>query len=521
MKLRDRLVLFSTMQLVLFGGLFAIAYWQFAERILPTMEQSLTDKTAGTSLAIARDIDVALATEDDKLAAQAVEPYLRDPDFSYLALRTTDGRLLFERGDASAHTFQGEARIARRQGASIETWVPVAIEGVKLGTVSLALSRSRVDRIETWAARGAMVAGLIWLIALAYSIWFARSFVTPIGAMMKFSRKVATGAVSQRLPVTATDELGGLQADLNSMASELEQRERERRRQAQEALELQTALVTVSRIAGRAEVATNVLHNVGNVLNSLNVSVSVIVQQLRDSKVSSLARTMAAVGDAPGGLAGFLATDKGRLLPQFLSSLATRLTEENAAALAELASVRGNVDHIKTVIATQQAYAVGSDVTETVRLGSLIDDAIRMGEGSFSRHGIDVIKHAEEDISIETDRHRLLEILINVITNARQALKDRDESSRRLTITLRRSTMGVSIEIADNGVGISAENLGKLFQHGFTTKPGGHGFGLHACANATQELGGSIVAASAGAGLGARFTIDLPLKNQRRGDSSP
>ncbi|MEJ7603444.1 MAG: ATP-binding protein [Kofleriaceae bacterium] len=519
MKLRDRLVLFSTIQLVLFGGLFALAYWQFAARILPIMDQSLTDKTAGLALAIARDIDVALATEDPRLAAEAVDPYVHDPDVSYLALRTTDGRMLLERGEPAGHGFEGASRIAHRRADSLEAWVPVTLEGVKLGTVSIALSTSRVDAVGTWAARGAMIAGLVWLIALGYSIWFARSFVTPIHAMMKFSRKVATGAVSQRLPVTATDELGGLQADLNSMASELEQRERERQRQAAEALELQSALVTVSRIAGRAEVATTVLHNVGNVLNSLNVSVSVIADQLRDSKVSSLARTMATVGSAPGGLVGFLATEKGRLLPQYLASLTTRLTEENAAALAELASVGNNVDHIKTVIATQQSYAVGSDMTETVGLSALIDDALRMGEGSFSRHAIEVVKHVQDDVAIETDRHRLLEILINVITNARQALKERDESSRRLAITLRRTALGVAIEVADNGVGFPAENLNKLFQHGFTTKRGGHGFGLHACANATQELGGSIVAASAGAGLGAQFTIELPLKNMRRGES--
>lgn len=513
--MRDRLLVFSTVQLLVFGALFAVAYWQFAATILPTFQGNLRDKTREIVRSVGHEIDVALATEDPQLAATTLRPYLDDPDLAAIEVRTT-GRVLFQSGPGF-DGFVGPPSIPREHEQTIQVWVPVTLEGVTLGRVALAYSTERIDAMGMWAQRGALVVAIVWLLMLGYSAWFARSFVSPIAAMVGFSRKVARGSLTERLEVNASAELRALQEDLNSMATDLERREDERQRAAEQAKQMQDALLVMSRTAGMAEVATNVLHNVGNVLNSLNVSVTVIGDQLRDSKVKSLARSLDAV-DGAGGLADFLATEKGKLLPRYLSSLSVRLAEENTQVLAELASVASNVDHIKTIIATQQSYAHTSDLTEMVKITDVIDDALRMSEVSFSRHGIEVVKDYDDNVMIETDRHRLLEILINVISNARHALKDATTDERVLAIHLRRVEQGVSITISDTGVGIPAANLGRVFQHGFTTKPSGHGFGLHACANTTQQLGGSITATSAGAGRGAEFTICLPLTFARRGD---
>jgi signal transduction histidine kinase len=480
------------------------------------MRKNLDEKTLGMVFAIGREIDVALATEDSELAKATVAPYVSDVDFAHVEVRNAAGRVLLELGTAIGDTFGGPSSTAHDHGDAIEAWMPVTLEGVKLGAVSIAHSTARIDALATWAKRGVFAVGTIWLLALIYSIWFARSFVLPLRAMVRFSRRVASGTFTERLEVNASAELRALQEDLNAMANDLELREADRQRRAEETKEMQAALLVMSRTAGMAEVATNVLHNVGNVLNSLNVSVSVIGDQLRDSKVKSLARSLDAVG-AAGGLVGFLATEKGKLLPQYLTSVAARLTDENTQVLAELASVASNVDHIKAIIATQQSYAHSSDMTEAVQIADVIDDALRIGEVSFSRHGIDVVKDYEPDLAIETDRHRLLEILINVVANARHALKDGTSEKRVLAIHLRRLDNAVSITISDTGVGIPAENLDRVFQHGFTTKHNGHGFGLHACANATQQLGGSITATSAGPQMGAEFTITLPLKCPRWG----
>jgi C4-dicarboxylate-specific signal transduction histidine kinase len=347
---------------------------------------------------------------------------------------------------------------------------------------------------------------------------FARAFVSPIRAMMSFSRKVAGGTLSERLATEARGELGELRDYLNQMTADLERREAERKAAAAHAEEMQSELLSVSRMAGMAEVATGVLHNVGNVLNSLNVSVSMISDQVRGSRVSGLTRSIELVDRFPGGLLAFLETEKGKVLPTYLTSVSKRLSEENAKVLDELASVNRHVEHIKTIVAMQQSYARPSGVREAVVIAQLIDDALHMGESSFARHGVEVIKDYSGTLTIETERHKLLQIMINLISNARHALKDQRARAsqpglQQLFVRVRTEPSKAVISVVDTGVGIPAENLDKIFRHGFTTKPGGHGFGLHASANAARELGGSLRVFSEGAGCGATFTLELPISD--------
>jgi signal transduction histidine kinase len=202
-----------------------------------------------------------------------------------------------------------------------------------------------------------------------------------------------------------------------------------------------------------------------------------------------------------------------------------RLSEENAKMLDELASVNRHVDHIKTIVAMQQSYARPSGVKELVAIGPLIDDALHMGESSFAKHGIEIVKDYSDDITIACDRHKLLQIMINLISNARHALKDLRATTpdhrgpHQLTVRVRSTANTLTIAVADTGIGIPAENLEKIFRHGFTTKQGGHGFGLHASANAARELGGSLQVSSDGPGTGATFTLELQVAaNEREHD---
>jgi C4-dicarboxylate-specific signal transduction histidine kinase len=263
-------------------------------------------------------------------------------------------------------------------------------------------------------------------------------------------------------------------------------------------------------MAGMAEIATGVLHNVGNVLNSLNVSVSLVGDHVKASRVGSLTKSVELFEKYPGGLPAFLATEKGKVLPGYLTSVSKKLVEENTQVLGELKSITRNVDHIKAIVQMQQTYARPSGVLEPVRVHELVDDALRMGESSFAKHGIEVVKDYGDGATIVTDRHRVLQILINLISNARHALKDHSTAVQRLVVQVRRTATGVTLAVIDTGVGIPAENLDRIFVHGFTTKQEGHGFGLHASANAARELGGTLTAASAGPGKGATFTLELP-----------
>jgi signal transduction histidine kinase len=517
MKMRDRLYLFSTAQLFVFGALFALAYMSFERSILPMFNSLLRSKTEQITRLAAAELDVPLGADDRAMLEKAIATVLDDADLAYLTVRDAHDHRVFSRGNPPAgERFEDAEGLAHEGDGSFHAWRTISLEGLKLGTVSIGFSTARFDALDRWARRITVGVMLIWLLALGYSIVFARLFVSPIRAMMDFSRKVAGGALSERLAITPPGELRELRDYLNQMTADLERREAERKVAAAQAEGMQRELLAVSRMAGMAEIATGVLHNVGNVLNSLNVSVTMISDQVKSSRVGGLTRSLEMVDSFPGGLPAFLGTEKGKVLPTYLSSVSRRLSEENSKVLAELASVNRHVDHIKTIVAMQQTYARPTGVNEPIAVGSLIDDALRMGESSFAKHGIEVIRDYASTLTVVTDRHKLLQIMINLISNARHALKDHPTPPQQLTVRVRSTGTMIAIAVIDTGVGIPTENLDKIFQHGFTTKPRGHGFGLHASANAARELGGNLHVASDGPGRGATFTLELPVTATER-----
>jgi PAS domain S-box-containing protein len=285
------------------------------------------------------------------------------------------------------------------------------------------------------------------------------------------------------------------------------------RRLAEEELErVHKQLLVASRQAGMAEVATNVLHNVGNVLNSVNVSASVVAERIRKSKCVGLTRVAELLNQHADKLASFLTGAQGKHVPAYLQELAAELVAERDAAVAELAAVRGNIEHIKEIVAMQQGYARRGGVTDTLDVRALVEDSLRMNEGAFSRHGVAIVRDFEDVPLVEVDKHRVLQVLVNVIRNAKYACAEATSGPKRVTVRTRAANGCVLIAVIDTGVGIAAENLDRIFNHGFTTRPGGHGFGLHSAALAARELGGSLQGESAGPGQGATFTLTLPLK---------
>ncbi len=272
------------------------------------------------------------------------------------------------------------------------------------------------------------------------------------------------------------------------------------------------ALVRASRQAGMAEVASSVLHNVGNVLNSVNVSASLLDERMRTSKASGLARVAAMLEEQGDRLGSFIASDeRGRRLPTYLAQLSSQLEGDREAARAELASLVKSVEHIKDIVRTQQSYATHWGVVESVAVKDLVNDSVQLNAEAFSRHGVALACEFEEVPAIAVDKHRVLQILVNLIRNAKYACDESGRSDKRITIRVSRCALGVAIAVVDNGVGIPAENMTRIFSHGFTTRASGHGFGLHSAALAAQELKGSLRVASDGPGCGATFTLELPV----------
>jgi len=281
------------------------------------------------------------------------------------------------------------------------------------------------------------------------------------------------------------------------------------RKQSEDALaEMNSRLRDVSRQAGMAEVATSVLHNVGNVLNSVNVTSNCLAESLRRSKASNLSKVAEMLHEHADDLAAFFTSDaKGKQLPGYLGKLATHLVVEQEAALTELAQLQQNVEHIKQIVGMQQNLAKVSGTRESLAAAELLEEALKMESSVLGRSDLVIRREFDDVARVTVEKHKVLQILVNLLGNAGQAC--RQTGVKRLTLRLKQRGDRVIIDVIDNGDGIPAENLTRIFGHGFTTKATGHGFGLHSAALAAKEMGGSLSVHSDGLGLGATFTLEL------------
>jgi PAS domain S-box-containing protein len=271
-------------------------------------------------------------------------------------------------------------------------------------------------------------------------------------------------------------------------------------------------LMDASRQAGMAEVATSVLHNVGNVLNSVNVSSSLIAEKMRSSKIANINKAVTLIRTHEDDLNNFFANDpKGKQLPAYLSNLASHLAEEQEDILHEVGSLVSNIMHIKEIVAMQQNYAKTSGILESLKIVDLVEDAICMNNGAMSRHVVKVVRDFAEVPPILTEKHKVLQILVNLIRNAKYACDDSGRNDKQITMRVANGNNRIKVSVIDNGIGIPAENLTRIFSHGFTTRKEGHGFGLHSGALAAKEMGGTLAAFSEGPGHGATFTLELPI----------
>ncbi|PMU07413.1 MULTISPECIES: DAHL domain-containing protein [unclassified Pseudomonas] len=299
--------------------------------------------------------------------------------------------------------------------------------------------------------------------------------------------------------------------ELQTANERLEQRVEERTR---ELIEAERELVDAARMAGMAEIATNVLHNVGNVLNSVNVSADLITRKIAVSKTLGLGKAVNMMNEHADDLGQFMTFDeKGKLLRGYFNQLVDSIATEQSSIVDELSQLTKSIDHIKDIVSTQQAYAGAARLVEPLNVVDLFEDALRMNSGALSRHHVVVTKDYQDTPTIIGDKHRLLLILINLISNAKYAMSKISDRQRQMILGVKivdNATLRLSVE--DQGEGIAAENITRIFNHGFTTRKEGHGFGLHSCALAAVEMNGHLRVHSDGPGHGAVFTLEIPLE---------
>jgi signal transduction histidine kinase len=273
-------------------------------------------------------------------------------------------------------------------------------------------------------------------------------------------------------------------------------------------------LMEAAHSAGMAEVASNVLHNVGNALNSVNVSANIIIEKLAKSEIPHLLKLADILKEHSDNLADFLINDpQGKFIPTYIFEAGNHLVQQKNEILENLNSLTKNVDHIKEIIQMQQFYTGTGKQQDCVSLPELIENAIAINNAGLERNKIEVIREYEEFGNIFIDKHRTIQVLVSLIDNAEHALAESSNEPKQLKIRVTKADNNkVKIEISDNGIGIRPEDLNKIFSKGFTTKSSGHGFGLHGCQKAAKDMQGNITVNSSGPGQGTTFTLEIPLK---------
>lgn len=274
-------------------------------------------------------------------------------------------------------------------------------------------------------------------------------------------------------------------------------------------------LVTTARLAGMAEVSSNVLHSVGNVLNSLNVSVHSVAERVDNAKIADLGSLNDIFQENKNNLSAFFSTDpRASHIADYLQALTDYWQRERATILSETQSILQNVSHIKNIISTQQSlsgnFAMPEQITD---IQSSINEAITIAGISLIGKNIQVHKEFEAIKPFSLDKIKLLQILVNLVRNAKDALILSQNEEKVIFIKLYVSDKNtVFLTVGDNGVGIKPQDLAHIFIHGFTTKESGHGFGLHSSAILAQQMGGTLTCKSAGEGTGATFILTLPYR---------
>jgi two-component system, NtrC family, sensor kinase len=357
------------------------------------------------------------------------------------------------------------------------------------------------------AVLSVIAVGAITLLILLFVI--QRTVVGPISQLTTHATKIGTNNdLTSVIDLQRTDEIGILANEFDNMVKKLS--------------DSQNQLMQLSRNAGMADVATDVLHNVGNVMNSINVSTTCVAEKIRNSRLAGLSKLADLMRHHTDDISEFMSKDdRGKQLPAYLLQLSDHWEGEQDELLGELGSLAKNLEHVNSIIQAQQSYTQVAAVTEWTSLAQLADNVLTMVAPEFQRHEITINCEIADLPSVPMDRAKVMQILVNLLTNAKKALKSRSKDDRRITLRVRAAGENrVSFEVVDNGIGIPPENTSKIFAEGFTTNRDSRGIGLHYAALAAQEMGCSLTVHSDGPGRGSIFSLELPLKALDQSDTT-
>lgn len=507
--------------LVTVGGIL------FAHHLGQTKSR-LSESLGSTARIIAANVSAALAFNEPAAAEEILASLSHDKLIVSAVVYDNNGNPVVRYGQpVSEATAQGPI------DPSYAIMVDVNARGDSLGRLLLiADNRAELRRtIITWMSvyGGALV--LTALLAFWLASRFQHAVAAPLIALAKTAAEATNkGNYSGRVEPQGPLEVAALATAFNTMLAEvghrdetlarqlvaLDQEIRERKA-AQDSLRQNTnQMLRLSHEAGMAEVATGVLHNIGNALTSINVSAELLAEHLH-ARVQGPTATLRDLFQNPTPKAAevFAAHPDGAGLRSFAASYAKHAFDQLNEADTELASLRAGVTHLKEIVAGQQSLAKNPRRNEDFDLADAVQEALLIDRTdshfSLPRLHLERTSEGAAPFTAHGDRSAVVQILINLLTNARAAIVSAEPAKPKINIHLTSlDNIHVTVTVADNGIGIPDNQLLSIFSFGFTTKKGGHGFGLHNAANAARLMGGTIRVHSAGPGRGASFTLALP-----------
>jgi len=517
--LRHKLLLVILITSALSSCLAAIALLFFQ---VYTLRTEFAEHTLALARITAPNTAAPIAFDDHAGMDRALAALQSKPEFVSACIYANDGGVIAHRGVLDPTTMPPTCGTYRIDGWYVHATEAITAKNESLGVLHFVTDFGPVYNASLWRflPTTLMIVALS-VTASALGMRLINKFITQrLDRLAQTAKKITeANNFKLRAPETAPDEIGILTQAFNTMLGRLESNDSELRQsnaaltsEMRERVRLQSELMESSRLAGMAEVATGVLHNVGNVLNSVNVSTGILRDQLASSQLEHLRLSAELLAAHAHDLPSFLTQDpRGRMLPEFIGDLSRQLAREHRALSEEVMRLARNIDHIKTIVHLQQNYAKETSIEEDVPAHDLVDHALLIAQTTLAKHDVQLTKDYSGTMpAIRIDRHKILQILTNVLTNAAQATQGNAPDNRKVRIGLSCTGPEKAVfVITDNGVGISEEIRPRLFTQGFTTRPDGHGFGLHSAALAARSIGAELSLHSDGPGKGSSFTITV------------
>ncbi|MCU7837523.1 MAG: HAMP domain-containing protein [gamma proteobacterium symbiont of Taylorina sp.] len=423
-----------------------------------------------------------------------------------------------------------------------------------LGTIRYGISTVQMDVSRSAAEKFSLKIMVITLLLLfllgCLAIFFAyiatrytaRLIINPLAELSQATIAISQGDYDTPVTIESNNELGVLSHSFNSMRIKIKEtleqlithqkdlREKNKnlkitqdklkdlnlhledkvKERTDKLNNVQQELVETARAAGMAEIAINVLHNIGNVINSVNVANQDNYALLKQSRLPALLKTNNLINSNHSTIGDYLTKDpKGKKIPELLEKLGNSLSKENHSLQENTQRMMHSIAMIGNIIATQQQYVKKNLYLDELDLQSIIEQSLDCYSTSMEKNNIIINTDFQLIPSMSGDKVKLQQVFSNLLINAVQAMQGNTTDNRQLSLRLFTEQESIIIEIRDNGSGIAENLLTDIFQHGFTTKANGNGFGLHSCANLISEMGGTIEAYSDGIGKGAAFVIKL------------